>query len=193
MKQFVFTLQALYDVQESTEKQIKMQMSAIEAELAQRLREMETLNSSFDIAKSEYCAAVAGGMQAIRIRNYGHFFERLRAVMMLQQGKINQLEIEKEKCLQKLIHVRREKMLLDKLRQEQYEEYMSEIKKQQAKMMDHFVSYKIRLSHKEVYDGEKACVCKKPAVQSGRGNKSRRLRKTPRKRPKEKCRAARCC
>lgn len=146
MKQFVFTLQALYDMQESMEKQVKMQMGMIEAELAQRLREMDALNTSFETAQNEYCSAMAVGVAAVRIKNYGHFFERLRAVMVLQQGKISQLENEKEKCLQKLIHVRREKMLLEKLRAEQHDEYMSEVRKQQAKMMDDFVSYKTTVS-----------------------------------------------
>lgn len=146
MKQFVFTLQALYDMQDNIEKQVKLQMSGIEAEIAQRLLEMEGLNASFDQAKNEYCNAMASGVQAIRIRNYGHFFERLRAVMLLQQGKINQLENEKEKCLQKLVHIRREKMLLDKVREEQYGEYQGELKKYQAKMMDDFVSYRTTVS-----------------------------------------------
>ena len=146
MKQFVFTLQALYDMQESMEKQIKMQMGMLEAELAQRLREMDSLNASFEKSQNEYCSAMAGGVAVVRIKHYGCFFERLRAVMLLQQGKISQLESEKEKCLQKLIHVRREKMLLDKLRAEQHDEYMSEVRKQQAKMMDDFVSYKTTVS-----------------------------------------------
>lgn len=146
MKQFIFTLQPLYDMQENAEKQIKTQIAALSAELAQRLKEMEALNQSFDTVKSEYCTAVTGGMQAVQIKDYGNFFERLKAVMMLQQGRISQLESEKEKCLQKLVHVRREKMLLDKLRMEQYEEYLDGIKKQQAKMIDDFVSYKTTVS-----------------------------------------------
>jgi len=146
MKQFTFTLQALYDVQDSTEKQIKMQIGVIEADLAQRHKEMDTLSTRFDQAQEEYCNAMVGGVQAMRLRNYGHFFERLRAVMMLQQGKISQLEAEKEQCLQKLVHVRREKMLLEKLREEQHGEYMSAFKKQQAKMMDDFVSYRTTVS-----------------------------------------------
>jgi flagellar export protein FliJ len=146
MKQFTFSLQALYDVQEGHEKQIKMQMGAIEAELAQRRKEMDALNASFDKAQDEYYTAMAGGVQAMRLKHYGHFFERLRAVMLLQQGKISQLEVEKEQCLQKLVHVRREKMLLDKLREEQYDEYMNAFKKQQAKMMDDFVSYMTTVS-----------------------------------------------
>ena len=146
MKQFVFTLQTLYDMQEKNEKQLKMQLGAIETEITQRIRQMEALNASFDKVQSEYCGVVAGGVAAVRIHHYGHFFERLRAVMLLEQGKINKLESEKEKCMEKLVHVRKEKMLLDKLRAEQYAEYLMERKKQQAKLMDDFVSYKTNVS-----------------------------------------------
>jgi flagellar export protein FliJ len=146
MKHFTFTLQTLYDVQESSEKQVKMQMGAIEAEIAQRFREMAVLNASFDKAKTAYCTDMAGGVQAMRIKNYGYFFERIRSAMLLQQRKIGQLEMEKERYLQKLVQIRKEKMLLDKLREQQYGEYMAEFKKQQAKLMDDFVSYKTTIS-----------------------------------------------
>jgi phage host-nuclease inhibitor protein Gam len=59
MKQFVFTLQSLYDMQDGIEKQVKMQMSAVEAELARQIQEMERISASFDRTKSEYCSAVA--------------------------------------------------------------------------------------------------------------------------------------
>lgn len=146
MRQFIFTLQALYDMQEKIEKQYKMQLAVIESEIAKHTREMDALNSSFDKVQSEYCGVLTGGVAAVRIHNYGHFFEKLRAVMLLHQGKINKLENEKEKCLEKLVHVRKEKMVLEKLREEQFAEYISERKKQQAKLMDDFVSYKTNVS-----------------------------------------------
>lgn len=154
MKQFVFTLQALYDMQEGIEKQIKLQLSAIEAELAVHRKELEALNLSFETTKGEYAAAVSRGVQAVKIKNYGIFFEKLRAVILIQQTKITQLENEKAKCLQQLISVRKEKMLLDKLREEQYEQYMEGVKKHQAKLMDDFVSYKAKgNSAREGVDG----------------------------------------
>ncbi|MGI6150601.1 MAG: flagellar export protein FliJ [Christensenellales bacterium] len=142
MKQFVFTLQALYDMQESKEKQAKLQLSAIEAELAVHRKELETLNRSFENTKLEYTAAVSRGMQARKVMNYGLFFEKIWAVILIQQTKIAQLEDEKAKCLQQLIAIRKEKMLLEKLREEQYAQYLEELKKHQAKLMDDFVSYK---------------------------------------------------
>jgi flagellar export protein FliJ len=146
MKQFVFTLQALYDVQDSIEKQTKMRLGALEAEIAQCAHELDVLNAHYDKAQGEYCRVMTGGVSAVRIRHYGAFFEKLRAVMLLQQSKIRKLETEKDKCLQKLIHVKREKMLLDKLREEQYSEYLSELKKQQANIMDDFISYRANVS-----------------------------------------------
>jgi|GEM_PF-462996 len=144
MKQFVFTLQALYDVQEGKEKQVKLQLSSIEAELAVHRRELEALNRTFENTKLEYTAAVQKGVQAVKIRQYGLFFEKLRAMMLLQQTKISQLEEKKSRCLQQLVEIRKEKMLLDKLREEQYAQYLEELKKHQAKLMDDFVSYKTK-------------------------------------------------
>ncbi|MGE5495291.1 MAG: flagellar export protein FliJ [Burkholderiales bacterium] len=142
MKQFVFTLQPLYDMQESIEKQYKMQMSEIEAELLKRLNDLDVLSSNFERMKREYCEAMAAGVQAVKIKEYGHFFERLKAVMALMQDKIASLEKEKEKCLAKLVQARREKKLLDKVRENQYSEYMDELKKEQDKLVDDLISYR---------------------------------------------------
>jgi flagellar FliJ protein len=142
MKQFIFTLQPLYDMQESIEKQYKMQMSEIEAELAKRLGDLEVLSGSFERMKNEYCSAMSSGMQAIKIKEYGNFFERLKAVMGLVQDKIMYLENEKEKCLAKLVQARREKKLLDKVRENQYTEYKGVLKKEQDKLVDDLISYR---------------------------------------------------
>lgn len=142
MKQFVFTLQPLYDMQESIEKQYKMQMSEIEAELRKRLGDLEVLSGNFDRMKNEYCSAMASGVQAVKVKEYGNFFERLKAVMSLVQDKITSLEWEKEKCLAKLVQARREKKLLDKVRENQYSEYMDGLKKEQDKRVDDLISYR---------------------------------------------------
>lgn len=142
MKQFVFTLQPLYDMQENIEKQYKMQMGEIEAELKKRLGDLEVLNGNFERMRNEYCGAVASGMQAARVKEYGHFFDRLKAVIALVQEKIAHLEREKEKCMAKLIQARREKKLLDKVRENQYKAYMDEFKKEQDKKVDDLVSYR---------------------------------------------------
>jgi len=142
MKQFVFALQPLYDMQESNEKKMKLQMVGIEEELLKRKKDLELLNKNFIKVSEDYRNSVSRGMQASKIKEYGEFFERLKAVIALVQEKIDYLENEKEKCLQKLVQIRKEKKLLDKLRESKYEEYMEESKKQQDKRVDDLISYK---------------------------------------------------
>lgn len=142
MKQFVFALQPLYDMQESNEKKTKLQMAGIEEELLKRKKDLELLDKNFRKASEDYRICVSRGAQASKIKEYGEFFERLKAVIVLVQEKIEYLENEKEKCLQKLVQIRKEKKLLDKLRESKYEEYMEESKKQQDKRIDDLISYK---------------------------------------------------
>lgn len=143
MKQFEFTLQPLYDMQENMEKQYKMQMSNIETEMGKRMGDLEILNANFDKMKNEYCTMVSQGVQASRISEYGRFFDRLKAVMGLVQDKIACLEKEKERCFQNLVQTRREKKLLDKLRENQYVEYLEACKKDQYKRVDDLISYRV--------------------------------------------------
>lgn len=146
MKQFVFTLQSLYDMKKNIEKQQKIQLRMIETQLVEQVIELESLNNDFDKLKREYCQLVLTGVQITTAMQYDKFFERLKAVMSLVQKKIKELEEKKEQCIQGLINTRREKKLLDKLREDKYEEYLGKLKKEQETFIGDFVSYKVTVT-----------------------------------------------
>lgn len=146
MKKFVFTLQSWYDMQLSIEKQQKLELKNIEAELTKRHKVLEQLNSDFDRTKGEYCTAVSKGVTADRIKDYGIFFDSLKVAMTTVQLEIGRLEREKEQRMQKLIHTRKDIKLLDKLRETQYAEYMDNAKKQHDKFVDDLVSFNVTTS-----------------------------------------------
>ena len=146
MKKFVFTLQAWYDMQLGLEKQHKLELKNIEAELAKKQNELLRLERNFDKANCEYCSAVSKGIGAPRMKDFGQYFDSLKAAMAVVHMDINRLEKEKELCLQKLVNTRRELKLLDKLRESQYAEYMGNVKKQQDKFVDDLVSYSVTTS-----------------------------------------------
>ncbi len=141
MKKFSFTLQSWYDMQLGLEKQHKLELKKCEAELIKRRHDLETLNKAFDRAKHDYCSVVTRGVLATRIKDYGHFFDSNKLAMAVVQSDIARLEREKEQCMQKLIHTRRELKLLDKLREKQYKEYLMDTKKQHDKFVDDLVSF----------------------------------------------------
>jgi flagellar FliJ protein len=143
MKKFVFTLQSWYDMQLGLEKQHKLELKNIEAELAKKQNEMLRLESDFDKANGEYCSAVSKGVGAPRVKNFGLYFDSLKAAMAGVQMEIARLEREKEQIMQNLIHTRKEIKLLDKLRETQYAEYMDNAKKQHDKFVDDLVSFNV--------------------------------------------------
>ena len=146
MKKFVFTLQSWYDMQLSIEKQQKLELKNIEAELLKRHEELEQLNSDFDKASGEYCLALSKGVTAPYIKDYGQFFDSVKSAMTTVRLEIGRLEREREQRMQKLVHTRKEIKLLDKLRESQYAEYQDSAKKQQNKFVDDLVSYNVTVS-----------------------------------------------
>jgi flagellar FliJ protein len=146
MKKFVFTLQSWYEMQLGLEKQHKLELKNIEAELMKKQNELLRLDSDFDKANGEYCSAVSKGVGAPRVKDFGLYFDSLKAAMAAVQMEITRLEREKEQRMQKLVHTRREIKLLDKLRETQYSEYMDNAKKQHDKFVDDLVSFNVTTS-----------------------------------------------
>jgi flagellar export protein FliJ len=146
MKKFVFTLQSWYDMQLGLEKQHKLELKNIEAELTKRQNELLQLGRDFDRAKNEYLSAVTEGVGAPRVKDFGLYFDSLKAAMAAVQLEIARLEREKEQRMQKLIHTRKEIKLLDKLRETQHAEYMDNAKKQHDKFVDDVVSFNVTTS-----------------------------------------------
>jgi flagellar export protein FliJ len=146
MKKFVFSLQSWYDMQLSIEKQHKLQIGMIEAKIMACRDELATLDRGFDKTKNEYSGEVSRGMAVHRAGHYGCFFDSTKAAMAATMEQIGKLEEEKDQWMQKLVLVRRDIKLLDKLRESQYSEYLAKVKKHQDKFVDDLVSYKVSIS-----------------------------------------------
>mgnify|MGYP001221120458 CR=1 FL=1 len=146
MKKFEFSMQAWYDMQLGLEKQQKLEIKNIEAELLKKQNELLRLENDFEKASGEYCVAVSRGLGAPRMKDFGLYFDSLKAAMAVVQMDINRLEKEKEQLLQKLVNTRREIKLLDKLRESQYAEYKDNLKKEFDKFVDDLVSFGVSTS-----------------------------------------------
>lgn len=146
MKQFVFTLQSLYDIKLSEEKQKKIELLTIEKELQAREDELKQLAQQFEIAKCEYCEVMAVGIEAARVKQYGQFFSRLKTSMIVVKEQITAVESRKEQCVNALVELRKEKKLLDAMKEEQYAAFLKQRKKQQEALISDIVSYKTTIS-----------------------------------------------
>ncbi|MHB1313888.1 MAG: flagellar export protein FliJ [Christensenellales bacterium] len=143
MKQFKFTLQALWDITILSEKQVKIRIKKIEQRLSEFLREQEEMKKSFTNTKTKYLYALNKGSQTHIVAQYIHYFDNLNSLMDIQTEKINKLEREKQKLGEEQIRIRKELKTLEKLRENQYSQYMVEVKREDEKVMGDLVSYKV--------------------------------------------------
>ncbi|MEL7608598.1 MAG: flagellar FliJ family protein [Bacillota bacterium] len=141
MKKFVFTLQTLYDVTISEEKQLKLKMKKIEERLTALVNGQRELERRFSDAKTRSAKEMLQGVSSDRLVQYGRYFEYLTDAMRAQQKKIHQTENERARCLQEQIAIKKKIRTYEKLRKSQYEAYLQEAKLEAEKEIGDIVSY----------------------------------------------------
>ena len=141
MKKFVFTLQAVYDITISAEKQQKMLLEQINIKLRELESELAKQQQAFGDCKSQEQSEIKRGVSANRLAHYSKVQEVLRAYIGDVKKLIIVTDREKQKCLNELVQIKKKIKTLEKLREKQYREYLAEMKKQEEKQTEDFVSY----------------------------------------------------
>lgn len=143
MKQFVFTLQSLYDMKIKVEDQQKIQMKRIQDKQRGLIDELNVFKKTFDITKEKFNMRLNEGAQTDELAQYSQYFTDINSLIMLQKENIAQVEKEKQKLLEAQIEIKKEIKMLNKLRENQYEEYLQEVKLEEEKIMGDIVCYNV--------------------------------------------------
>lgn len=141
MKPFKFTLQTLYNVKETIEKEQEMQLQLAIAKLQSLQAELLSMQQNVEAAQQQLRQEIKKGSSAKRLISFSHYFERMKATIDIQKQRIQEAEKEREIIHKKLIETRKEIRSLEKLRERQYEEYLIEQKREEEKMIGDIVSY----------------------------------------------------
>lgn len=142
MKKFRFSLQAVYQFQKTLEKQKKIELSEIQAELNRIFIEKADCEQRQDDSSRQYRKSVGTGMPASQMAWYGNFAEYLQDRIRQLNGIIEELEKKKQLLQSELIAVMKEIETLDKLREEQYRIYLDETAKEEEKELGDLMSYR---------------------------------------------------
>ncbi len=143
MKKFAFTLQGVNDIALATEKQLKIEMQRIMERLRRVILEIENTQSELSALKARCLQLMRlGDMDSQTLVQYEHYFEKLEAALQVLKQTKMQIEREKEKCLQAQIENRKELKTLEKLREKQYEEYLSELRREEEKAIGDLVAFR---------------------------------------------------
>ena len=143
MKKFKFTLQSLYKYKLTVEKNQKAELKSAELTLKKLLDEEQKLLCAYaDTAWSLEKALAENVDVASELCKHDAYFKYLRDALKEIREKIVKAEEIVEKCRQALIKTMKELKTYSRLREEQYQSYLKEVKAEEDKETGDLVSYK---------------------------------------------------
>lgn len=143
MKKFVFTLQSVYDIALSNEKQQKNLLKRIEERLLALRTVLERMFEQKKEAHAQCAKDVDEGTDANRMAQYARYFESLNDKIEAQTKAVAQLEKERDKVIEALVEIRKEIKSLENLREKQLEEYREEVKREEEQAIGDVVTYQV--------------------------------------------------
>lgn len=143
MKKFVFTLQKLYDVKVSEEKQQRTQLRELERNLENYQRQKQANRNLYDREHAAYQKKCQTGMSMFEVQRYGDFFQYLEKEMRQQENIIQACQASIEQCRAGIVKLINEQHILDRMRDEQKAEYMKEVAKDEDKALEDFLQSQV--------------------------------------------------
>lgn len=144
MKKFRFTLQSLLNVKMSLEKQKTAELADQNRIIKKLEGELDALNVRREKSAAEYAEKMErGGMSAGDVASYSAGIRALHERIIAQMEKIRRAILVKDKIMAELVELMGERKMLENLREKQYQEYLEEARREDAKIIDDFMSTKI--------------------------------------------------
>ena len=142
MKKFVFTLQALFDYKITVEKQQKAELRTAQQTLRELLDEEQRLLEAYAENERSLENALRENIDIVAaLAEHDAFFRFLRDALKELRERIVKAEQVVSECQARLIITMREIKTYNKLRAEQYQEYLKEIQTEEEKEIGDLVSY----------------------------------------------------
>ena len=143
MKKFIFTLQAPLNVKRAQEKQLMGEL----AECNARIREFERVLQEHLAFKEEqnrrYEKDITEGLTPYSMMFWRWAHLTIRDRILYQQNVLETAEGERARIETRLITVMRDRKVLEKLREAQWEEYRAEERRQAAVEIAEFVGHAV--------------------------------------------------
>lgn len=152
MKKFKFSLLPVLKVKRTLKKQKEAEFAAACAALELLLDEERRMEAELARRLGDYGNALQTGVTAQEIAWHDHYVAYLKGKILALQPRIRAAEEKKEAVREQLVVLMRETDTLEKLEQEQYQEYLSELQKEEEKVLGDMMSFGSAEKLKEVED-----------------------------------------
>ena len=142
MKKFVFTLQPLFNYKQTVEKLQKAELRRAQQALRELLAEEERLLRAYSDNERSLEKALRENINvAAELIEHDAYFRFLRDALSELRERIVKAEEVVAMCQERLIVTMKEIKTYNKLRAEQYQEYLKEVQTEEDKNMGDLVSF----------------------------------------------------
>ncbi|HPJ38255.1 MAG TPA: flagellar export protein FliJ [Spirochaetota bacterium] len=137
MKKFQFKLQKLLDIREAREKEVKNELAALlNIQNAERMKQEEYRRKMAEERAKFTVKLKSGKFSYAESMMFERFVEFANKVIDAAQDRIDSMEGEISRVRVKLVEASREKKVVERLKERQWEEYQYEVNREIAKEND---------------------------------------------------------
>ena len=142
MARFKFRLQSVLTVKEKIEDLKKNEFGKAVMALAEAQRIKAEMEATRDKAIEDFRREIHEGIDPVAFGRYNHFIDNVKLAIKRQEFVVEQCEAFVELKRQELVEAMRDRKTLETLKDNDFEEFLIEEKKQEQKVVDEIVSYK---------------------------------------------------
>lgn len=141
MAKFIYRMQSILDIKYKLEEQAKQQYM----EVRTRLNEAQDMLDGLQKRKEEYFEAyrrlVSEKLDILEIENCKNAILILDEYIINQKSVVAAIEIELEQAAAAMKEAMKERKIHEKLKENQFESFLQELNREEAKEIDQLVSY----------------------------------------------------
>ncbi|MCL2572964.1 MAG: flagellar export protein FliJ [Defluviitaleaceae bacterium] len=142
MPKFKFRMQSVLSIKEKVEDLKKNEFGKAMAALAEAQRVMVEMQQARENCIEDFRNGISGGIDPAAFKRYNLYLEKMKLAIKRQAFVVEQCEVFVEQKRQELVEAMRDRKTLETLRDNDYEEHLTEEKKQEQKIVDEIVSYR---------------------------------------------------
>lgn len=143
MKKFVFALDPLYKVKLTMKDKLQAEYSAAVAAYDEACRQRDRIREQIESETRKFEIKAKNGMTVADMQAYSRFLEDLQN---METAACNRAELARREANRKqteLIGIFKEVKVLEKLREKQYQEYLTEEEKEEKNVIEDILSFDI--------------------------------------------------
>lgn len=142
MAKFKFRMEQILNIKRQMEESIKIDLANAIRNIKEEKDKLDSLNMQKKDNIGQFKESMAKGMNVQKMKEYNSFIDLLETRINSQKKAINEAETVADKIRERLVQVVKEKKILEKLKEKQFEDWKLDQQKREELTLGEIAGYK---------------------------------------------------